>query len=133
MVVEHIGIAVTKPFEMAKWYRDNLGFNILFSSEGDVKSNEMAFISDDNSSIIIEVFKSPNQPSLQEVLEDPIQFHIAFVSENIEQDCKRLVDHGAVFVEKQPEKHKGEILMLFRDPFGNTIQLVKRGEAIHLK
>lgn len=28
--IEHIGISVEKPLEMAKWYHDVLGFNIKF-------------------------------------------------------------------------------------------------------
>jgi glyoxylase I family protein len=125
MVVEHIGISVSNPFEMAKWYRDNLGFNIIYSSEGDPSTNEMAFIGDEIKSTVIEVFQG--RP-VSDQLSDPIALHIALLSDSPEADRDRLVAHGAVFVKAQPTAHEGETLLLLHDPFGNVIQLVKRGK-----
>ncbi|VVB62588.1 Uncharacterised protein [uncultured archaeon] len=35
--IEHIGICVEKPIEMAKWYQETLGFNIKFSAQDEGK------------------------------------------------------------------------------------------------
>ncbi len=35
--IEHIGICVEKPIEMAKWYHETLGFNIKFCGEDEEK------------------------------------------------------------------------------------------------
>jgi hypothetical protein len=42
--IEHIGICVEKPIEMANCYRDILGFNIKFCAEDEEKG--VAFITD---------------------------------------------------------------------------------------
>ena len=35
--IEHIGICVEEPIEMAKWYQETLGFNIKFSAQDEEK------------------------------------------------------------------------------------------------
>ena len=42
--IEHIGIIVTEPVEMANWYQDTLGFNIKLS--GQDKEKAVAFLTD---------------------------------------------------------------------------------------
>jgi hypothetical protein len=52
---EHIGIAVDKPIEMVKWYKEALGFNIKFSVEDEEKG--VAFITDCNDKVTLELGK----------------------------------------------------------------------------
>ena len=42
--IEHIGICVENPIEMANWYHEVLGFNIQFSAEDEEKA--VAFFRD---------------------------------------------------------------------------------------
>lgn len=56
--IEHIGIAVEKPTEMAKWYMEALGFNIQFSEEDEEKG--VAFIVDCSDKVMLEFRELPN-------------------------------------------------------------------------
>ena len=56
--IEHIGIAVEKPIEMAKWYQEVLGFNITFSTQDDEKG--VAFLTDCSNRVMLEFGKIPN-------------------------------------------------------------------------
>lgn len=56
--IEHIGIAVEKPIEMAKWYQEVLGFNIKFSAEDEEKG--VAFLTDGSDKVMLELGKVPN-------------------------------------------------------------------------
>jgi catechol 2,3-dioxygenase-like lactoylglutathione lyase family enzyme len=127
MVVEHIGVEVSDPFAMSKWYVKNLGFKIIFSSEGDSSSNPMAFISDESGDTILEFFHDPSRQPLCELLKAPAQFHIALSSADPQADKERLVKAGAEYLGSMDTSHKGETLLALRDPFGNMVQLVKRG------
>jgi hypothetical protein len=70
-----------------------------------------------------------NDPSLPE-LKNPLQLHIAFKRQDPDEDCKRLINMGATFIEECAVKHEGEKLLLLKDPWGNIIQLAKRGRII---
>jgi glyoxylase I family protein len=129
MRVEHIGVEVTKPFEMAKWYTENLGFKVIYSSEGEAKSNPMVFISDGTGETVFEFFRDPAIRPLCDELSDIAQLHIAVMSDDPDADRDRLAAAGAQYVGKLPTPREGEILISMKDPFGNMIQLVRRGSV----
>jgi catechol-2,3-dioxygenase len=123
--IEHIGICVEKPVEIANWYRDALGFNIKFSAEDEEKG--VAFVTDGSDKVMLELGRVPNVLPLTKGLSHHLQFHIALRSEDPDGDAEYLVSRGAKFIEKCPIKRPGENLIVLSDPWGNTIQLVKRG------
>ena len=51
--IEHIGICVSHPIEMAKWYKEVLGFEIKFSGEDSEKA--VAFITDADNKFMLEL------------------------------------------------------------------------------
>ena len=55
--IEHIGICVEKPIEMANWYYDTLGFNIKFCAEDEEKG--VAFITDGSDKVMLELGENP--------------------------------------------------------------------------
>ena len=124
--IEHIGIAVEKPIEMANWYHDTLGFNIKFSAEDEEKG--VAFLTDCTDKVMLELGKIPNVSPLANRLNHHLQLHIALTSVDPDKDAEYLVSKGATFIEKCPIRRPGENLMVLSDPWGNTIQLVKRSE-----
>lgn len=124
--IEHIGIAVEKPIEMANWYRETLGFNIKFSAEDEEKG--VAFLTDCIDKVMLELGKIPNVSPLADRLNHHLQLHIALKSEDPDKDAEYLVSKGAIFIEKCPIRRPGENLIVLSDPWGNTIQLVKRIE-----
>ena len=55
----------------------------------------------------------------------PLTFHLAFVSENAQEDRERLEVEGATFVEEVRKKDRSHLIML-RDPWGMPLQLCQR-------
>lgn len=123
--IEHIGICVEKPIEMAKWYQETLGFNIKFCGEDEEKG--VAFLTDGSDRVMLELGRIPNVRPLTEGLSHHLQLHIALKSEDPDGDAEYLASKGAAFIERCPIRRPGENLIALRDPWGNTIQLVKRG------
>lgn len=126
--VEHIGIAVEKPIEMAKWYKDVLGFEIKFSGEDSEKA--VAFITDADNKVMLELGKIPDVNPLHNSLSHHLQFHIALKSDDPDTDMKFLIQNGAKFIEKCPITRTDDYLVVLKDPWGNCIQLSKRGNQI---
>lgn len=124
--IEHIGIAVEKPIEMANWYHETLGFNIKFSAQDEEKG--VAFLTDSSDKVMLELGKIPNVSPLADRLNHHLQLHIALTSADPDKDAEYLVSKGAAFIEKCPIRRPGENLIVLSDPWGNTIQLVKRSE-----
>lgn len=122
--IEHIGICVEKPIEMAKWYQETLGFNIKFSAQDEEKG--VAFLTDGSDKVMLELGRIPNVLPLTKGMSHHLQLHIALKSEDPDKEAEYLVSRGAAFIEKCPIKRPGENLIVLSDPWGNTIQLVKR-------
>jgi len=122
--IEHIGICVEKPIETANWYHETLGFNIKFSAEDEEKA--VAFITDGSDKVMLEIGKIPDVLPLTKRLSHHLQLHIALKSIDPDKDADYLVSKGATFIEKCPIKQPGENLIVLSDPWGNTIQLVRR-------
>jgi catechol 2,3-dioxygenase-like lactoylglutathione lyase family enzyme len=122
--IEHIGIAVEKPIEMAKWYRDTLGFDIKFSAEYEEKG--VAFLTDGSDRVMIELGRVPGVSPLITGMSHHLQLHIALKSDDPDREAEFLVSKGAKFIEKCPIRMPGENLIVLSDPWDNTIQFVKR-------
>jgi catechol-2,3-dioxygenase len=123
--IEHIGICVTQPVEMAHWYRDVLGFNIKL--EGQDSEKGVAFITDADDRVMLEFGKVPNVDPLCEKTDHYLQLHIALKSDDPDKEAEYLVSKGATYIEKYAiTLPGGEHLIALRDPWGNTIQLARR-------
>jgi catechol 2,3-dioxygenase-like lactoylglutathione lyase family enzyme len=122
--IEHIGICVKNPVEMANWYQRVLGFKIKFAAQDEEKG--VAFITDSCDKVMLELGKLPNILPLTDKMDHHLQLHIALRSDNPDKDADYLMSMGATFIEKCPIKRPGENLIALRDPWGNTIQLAKR-------
>ena len=88
----------------------------------------MAFITDGSDKVMLELGKIPDVPPLTKGVSHHLQLHIALRSDDPDKDADYLVSKGATFIEKCPIKRPGENLIVLSDPWGNTIQLVKRCE-----
>ena len=91
--IEHIGIAVEKPIEMANWYRDTLGFNIKFSAEDEEKG--VAFLTDGSDRVMLELGKVPDVLPLTKGMSHHLQLHIALKSDDPDKEAEFLVSKGA--------------------------------------
>jgi len=124
--IEHIGICVENPIEMAHWYQETLGFNIKFFAQDEEKG--VAFITDGSDKVMLELGKVPKVLPLTREISHHLQLHIALKSEDPNRDAEYLVSNGATFIEICPITRPGDNLVVLSDPWGNTIQLVKRND-----
>ena len=85
-VIEHIGISVSEPIEMASWYQRVLGFEIIFSDQDSEKA--VVFICDVNKSVVLELGQIPNVTPLRDRIDHHLQFHIALKSDDPDLDFK---------------------------------------------
>lgn len=123
MNIEHIALNIKNPQQMAAWYRDNLGFKILQSMD---ISPFAHFILDASGHIMLEIFKLPNKKIPNYKSLDPAIFHIGFSVDNIEKTLNHLTKRGATVVEKLITNSAGNKVAMLKDPWGLSIQLIKR-------
>ena len=123
MRLEHIAVDVADPAAFKEWWIRHLGMRS--SAVGD------AFLTDDSGTFTLEVYRTGNTPSAPDYRAlDPMTFHIAFLSEDVDADVARLEAAGAERVELV---HKpGFDMAILRDPQGIAVQLVKRANPIAL-
>lgn len=124
--LEHVGIAVSDPKAAAQWYQRVLGFEILHLVVENESSN--AFLRDGGGSVV-EFWQLRGVRSIVDDLTHHLQLHIALRSESPLEDAKYLMDQGATLVEIAPLAQNGDQTVALRDPWGNCIQLAKRGSA----
>jgi hypothetical protein len=123
--IEHIGISVRSPIAMADWYKEVLGFNIKIALEDTEKA--AAFITDSPGNVMLELGRLPNITALCEKTDHHLQLHIGIHSQDPDSDAQYLIAKGATFIEKCPVTKPGENIQVLYDPWGNCLQLVKRG------
>lgn len=123
MKLEHFALNVENPLAMSEWYVKHLGLKIVRQMQ---EAPFTTFLADDSESIMIEIYNNPPDavPNYREM--NPLQVHLAFVSETPDQDRNRLVAAGASLESDQHLKDGSHLVML-RDPWGLSIQLCKRG------
>ena len=122
--LEHIGILVEDPIAMAAWYERVLGFIVQFSAKDEEKA--VAFLTDRTGGVMLELGQLPGLTLTTHVLSHPLQFHIALRSDDPDVETQHLIAHGAEFIEECLIKRPGERLLLFKDPWGHSLQLAKR-------
>jgi len=81
-----------------------LGFNIKLSSENDDKDKSVAFITDKDNNVMMEVGKLLNIAPLSSRIDHHLQFHIALKSNNPDEDMEYLIQNGATFIARCPVK-----------------------------
>ena len=128
MRVEHIAFNVPDPNGMARWYCEHLGFSI----QRKVMEEPWAhFIVDEHGTFMIELYGNRAQPIPDYHQIAPATLHLAFVSMDLTADRDRLINAGATAVSAGIEDLPGGDAMTFlRDPWGVTLQLVKRAKPM---
>jgi glyoxylase I family protein len=121
--VEHFALQVPDPVAMAEWYVNHLGCSIARSGGEPAHAR---FLMDTAGSVMLEIYRNPkvSVPDYSRI--DPLLLHLAFVSVNLPNDRDRLVQAGAKVVEDFSTTPAGDQLVMLRDPWGVSLQLVKR-------
>lgn len=125
MVFEHFALNINNIEEIVKWYVGNLGLKVVSEQK---ESSFMTFLADSSDRVVMELYYRPDEHITNFKTQHPLTFHVAFVSENAEQDKARLLGQGALFVE-DVKKEDGSLLVMLRDPWGMPLQLCQRTQA----
>lgn len=127
MRIEHFAVNVEDPLEMARWYVEHLGFSV---KRRVMEAPWAHFLADDTGEVLIEIYGNREALLPDYRAMPPLSLHLAFVSEDIAADVDRLCAAGA---ERDGEIHdlpNGDSMTFLRDPWGLTLQLVKRAESM---
>ena len=122
MKIEHFALNVPDPVGLAAWYCENLGMTIVVKTD---KPPFMHFLSDDSGDTLIEVYTVSEKEMPNYHKYNPLQFHLAFVSDDPDTDKNRLLKAGASFANNL-HVSDGSYLVMMRDPWGIAFQLCKR-------
>jgi catechol 2,3-dioxygenase-like lactoylglutathione lyase family enzyme len=126
MNIEHFAINVSDPVALADWYVQHLGLVVVRQvDEGPMTR----FLADGARRVVVEVYKQ-NAPVPDYRAMNPFTFHIAFVAEDVARTRARLIAAGAKAEGEITTAANGDVLCFVRDPWGVTLQLAKRGQAL---
>jgi glyoxylase I family protein len=127
MKIEHLGLNVPAPIEMANWYCDNMGFVVKRKTDAPVFAR---FMVDSSGEGMIEIYKNEEAPIPDYFEINPLTLHIAFVADDIDEQFEKLLAAGATTVIAPETVATGDRLAMLRDPWGVPIQLCKRAESL---
>jgi glyoxylase I family protein len=126
MNIEHFAINVSDPVALADWYVKNLGMIVVRQvDEGPMTR----FLADTARRTVVEVYRQ-NAPVPDYRGMNPFTFHIAFETDDVAGTRGRLIAAGATADGDINTAANGDTLCFLRDPWGVTLQLAKRGEAL---
>ena len=123
MKIEHIALNVKEPQAMAQWYVENMGMKIV---RADSNAPYITFLADEADGCMIELYANAEAEYLEYGRLHRATIHIAFTVTDIQQQQAQLLAAGATPEGEIRTTPKGDQLAFVRDPWGNTIQLVKR-------
>ncbi len=127
MKIEHLAINVEDPLAMGRWYVEHLGFTV----KRRVMEEPWAhFLADDSGTVMIEIYGNKKVPLPDYRNMHPGSLHLALVSEDVEADVARLTAAGGAIDGEVQSLPNGDSMTFLRDPWGFTLQLVKRGEPM---
>lgn len=128
-VLEHPAIDVADPVATAKWWCDNLGFTMTRQKDD---PSHTTFIVDASGRVAIEMYRAQTQPTPPDYFSmDPLTLHFGFTSKDVDADIERLTKAGATLISH--DKNPGFEGAMLKDPFGISIQFVKREQSVLLK
>lgn len=127
MEIEHIALNVADPKKMAEWYVEHLGMKVLRKL---TEAPFTHFIADGAGRVVLELYHQTKAPVPDYRSFDPMVLHIAFKSANVREAQEKLVRAGATVATDFAVSPNGDEMSFLRDPWGVTVQLVKRGQPL---
>lgn len=129
MRIEHVALNVADPVAVAAWYAEHLGLTVVRHLPQPTQTH---FLVDDSGTTVIEIYHNPPGGVPDYFSMNPLQLHLAFVSESPVDDSERLIAAGAIWVD-EIHAADGSHLIMLRDPWGLALQLCKRAVPLMRK
>jgi catechol 2,3-dioxygenase-like lactoylglutathione lyase family enzyme len=125
--LEHVALNVSDPIKTAQWYVDNLDMKIL--REGPAPINAR-FLADRGGNMMLELYRNPPDAVPNYAAMDPLLLHVAFMVDDMEVICRRLIAAGATPVGEITVTAAGDKIAMLRDPWGLAIQFIRRADPM---
>jgi glyoxylase I family protein len=127
MNIEHVALNVPDPVGMAAWYVQHLGLRVLRKQE---QSPFTHFVADQAGRVVLELYchTKATMPSYASL--EPLTLHIAFLADDVAHERQRLLDAGGTPAGDIVTTDSGDVMTFVRDPWGVTVQLVKRAKPM---
>jgi glyoxylase I family protein len=130
--IDHIGIMTNDLEKSVKFYTDVLGFSIETKMEMAEAGLSVVFVEKAGSKIELMEYRGKNAPKRSKGVEIaigghsiPINDHISFSADNIEDTVTEFKEKGVIFNQEPMELEGGMKLASFKDPDGVLIELVE--------
>jgi catechol 2,3-dioxygenase-like lactoylglutathione lyase family enzyme len=122
MYAEHVALYAGDPVELAKWYIETLGFEVVRTLEKEGRP-PIYFLKGDKG-LVIEILPTGEARPSRE-LSDPGYSHIGLVVEHFDQAASSLQSKGVSLVNVR-QTSNGWTIGYFNDPEGNQLEIVHR-------
>jgi glyoxylase I family protein len=127
MNIEHIALNVADPPAMAEWYARHLGMRTVRRPPGPTHTH---FVADESGRVVLELYHHLQAPVPDYAAMDPFVLHVAFSAADVKRTREQLLAAGATSAGEPSTTPAGDELVFLRDPWGVTIQLVKRATPL---
>jgi catechol 2,3-dioxygenase-like lactoylglutathione lyase family enzyme len=116
--LDHISIMAKKPQEVMEFYKNFLNFELI--SKREVPSMGMNIYLLKGVEEIIEII----EPTKKTKMEDGLK-HIAFFSDNIEEDFNFFKEKGAALINKEVQHLENLYFFFVKSPSGELVEIIQ--------
>lgn len=127
MNLEHLGLNVVDPIGAAEWYCTNLGMTIARQFGPPANGR---FLADSRGKMMLEFYHNDKALVMDYRGIPPLAFHVAFHVEDVTAVRARLLNAGGSAEGEISKNDDGDVLVMVRDPWGLTLQLIKRAKPM---
>ncbi len=122
--IEHVGLCAQDPLALARWYVDNLDFQLVH----EVPANRVAFVRAPGGGML-EIF-SAREGGAVEAKFHPGLRHLAIAVEDCASAVRGLRAKGIDIPDTEVIETPAQIVAFFRDPEGNLLHLLERRQPL---
>jgi catechol 2,3-dioxygenase-like lactoylglutathione lyase family enzyme len=127
MNIEHIAFNVPDAIRTAAWYVEHLELRVLRKLE---EAPFTHFLADAAGRVVLEIYQHTKAALPDYARLDPLSLHIAFKTDDVGRARDKLLAAGASSAGDIVTTESGDVMTFVRDPWGVTIQLVKRARPL---
>lgn len=120
---EHVAFNVRDSRAQAAWYRTELGMKVNREGGG---PGYGFFLADAGEHMMLELYQNTQHPLLDLPNVSSMSVHLAFVATDVVAAKEKLLAKGATIAEDLSTTPSGDQVLMMRDPWGLSVQLVKR-------
>ncbi|MBN1540580.1 VOC family protein [candidate division KSB1 bacterium] len=126
LAMEHVALNIPSAHRMAEWYCQNLDMKIVRS----LGLFETTFLADNGGRVVLELYSNPELPMLDHPSLHPSTLHLAFVVDDVAEIRNHLSAAGATVVQDIFTTDAGDEMMMLKDPWGVTLQFIRRAHPM---